>query len=409
MDLLFSSEELDANLAGRLEEMEERIRSIDEQTILDSVPDELGSQVAESFVVNAIELNRDDWNAEDLGEARVDVSHEWDRVHPIDGRRTMVDGRSLVVRVPFTGEPDLFFMQASTFTMSPPAAQVSGSSLVFRFDFPSDRPPNIRDSVSQTLDSIEQHLGWQRQQINAHNTKLVGIAKASIERRKERILSDRSHLDSLGIPVRARSDAPKTYASSVIERKPNPRARSVTGSGSSALPTPVLAADFFEHICEITRSWGASIERSPNIYASHDEESLRDQLLAMLNSHYSGKAVGEAFQVKGKTDILVREEDRNLFVGECKWWSGPKAFSEAIDQLLSYSTWRDLRLALIVFVPAKEIAKIVDKARSAIESRDDFKGWVRADNEGELRANLQLPSGEDQEAILHTFLLHLPR
>jgi len=46
----------------------------------------------------------------------------------------------------------------------------------------------------------------------------------------------------------------------------------------------------------------------------------------MLNTHYEGGATGETFNAAGKTDILIRVEDRNVFIGECKWWSGAAGF-----------------------------------------------------------------------------------
>jgi hypothetical protein len=35
-------------------------------------------------------------------------------------------------------------------------------------------------------------------------------------------------------------------------------------------------------------------------------------------TQFEGKAAGEVFNCTGKTDILVREGDRNVFIGECK-------------------------------------------------------------------------------------------
>jgi hypothetical protein len=49
----------------------------------------------------------------------------------------------------------------------------------------------------------------------------------------------------------------------------------------------------------------------------------------------------EAFNIEGKTDILVRHEGSNLFIGECKVWSGAKGFGETVDQLFRYTGWRD--------------------------------------------------------------------
>src|SRR5215211_2947366 len=55
--------------------------------------------------------------------------------------------------------------------------------------------------------------------------------------------------------------------------------------------------------------------------------ATRDNLVVMLNSHYEGQATGETFNRSGKTDNLVRVEDRNVFIGECKWWPGASASS----------------------------------------------------------------------------------
>ena len=91
------------------------------------------------------------------------------------------------------------------------------------------------------------------------------------------------------------------------------------------------------------------IERSPASFASLDEEAIRTHFLLQLNGHYEGSATGETFNSSGKTDILIRVDNRNVFIAECKFWRGPKSFSEAIDQLLGYLSWRDSKGAFARF------------------------------------------------------------
>ena len=79
------------------------------------------------------------------------------------------------------------------------------------------------------------------------------------------------------------------------------------------------------------------------------EEQIRDLILVNLNGHYEGNATGETFNGLGKTDILIRASGRNVFVAECKFWSGSKAMHAAINQILGYLTWRDTKAALLVF------------------------------------------------------------
>ncbi len=81
-----------------------------------------------------------------------------------------------------------------------------------------------------------------------------------------------------------------------------------------------------------------------------DEEKIRDLLLVFLNAQYEGDAAGEVFNAAGKTDILIRVGDRNVFIAECKIWKGPKTIRDALGQLLSYLTWRDTKAALLVFI-----------------------------------------------------------
>jgi hypothetical protein len=83
------------------------------------------------------------------------------------------------------------------------------------------------------------------------------------------------------------------------------------------------------------------IDRSPSSFITLDEEAIRTHFLLQLNGHYEGNASGETFNASGKTDILIKVDNKNIFIAECKFWDGVKKFNEAIDQLLGYLSWRD--------------------------------------------------------------------
>lgn len=68
------------------------------------------------------------------------------------------------------------------------------------------------------------------------------------------------------------------------------------------------------------------------------EEDIRQQFLVQLNGHYEGQATGETFNYEGKTDILIRNQGKNIFIAECKFWSGAEALLDTITQILSYLT-----------------------------------------------------------------------
>ena len=79
-----------------------------------------------------------------------------------------------------------------------------------------------------------------------------------------------------------------------------------------------------------------------------DEELIRDTILWALNANYI-VATGETFRAAGKTDINVSFSDKSAFIAECKVWHSPNTFSEALEQVYSYATWRDCRIAILIF------------------------------------------------------------
>jgi hypothetical protein len=67
-----------------------------------------------------------------------------------------------------------------------------------------------------------------------------------------------------------------------------------------------------------------------------DEEELRDLLVGMMNANYPGSTTGETFNKLGKTDISLRVDSGHVLICECKFWSGAKAYKDAMIQLFNY-------------------------------------------------------------------------
>ncbi len=131
--------------------------------------------------------------------------------------------------------------------------------------------------------------------------------------------------------------------------------------------TPALTDDVYEHILTIIKRVGNGMELAPATYVRLGEEARRDIYLVTLNTHYENQTAGEAFNHGGKTDLRVRHEGDNVFVGECKIWHGPKTFTDALDQLFGYAAWRDTKLALIMFVPNQKMSDVITEAESLVE------------------------------------------
>src|SRR5437867_11602968 len=127
------------------------------------------------------------------------------------------------------------------------------------------------------------------------------------------------------------------------------------------------------------------MERSPSAFATMDEQALRHHFLVQLNGHYEGQATGETFNYEGKTDILVRSAGKNIFIAECKFWNGPKALVETIDQLLGYSSWRDTKTAVILFSRNRDFSGLLAAISEAVKSHPTFKVDIKGSSDTHFR------------------------
>jgi len=150
------------------------------------------------------------------------------------------------------------------------------------------------------------------------------------------------------------------------------------------------------------------MERLPGIYRGRSEEDLRDLLLLFLEPHYEGSATGETFNNIGKTDILIRHQNANAFIAECKFWHDQKGYLETISQPLGYLTWRDSKAAVVMFVRAKEISPVLASVENDTPSHPNFMAAVDRPDESWFNYRVHLngdPSREVKQAVL---LFHLP-
>ena len=140
----------------------------------------------------------------------------------------------------------------------------------------------------------------------------------------------------------------------------------------------------YDEILGVIRAMARVYERSPSVFREMEEEDLRTILLVGLNGLFKGSATGETFNGEGKTDILIRVNDNNIFIAECLFWDGAVHFSRKItDQLLRYSTWHDSKLAALVFNRKKNFTAVVDKMREVaakLENRIEELPYAEPDS-----------------------------
>jgi hypothetical protein len=138
------------------------------------------------------------------------------------------------------------------------------------------------------------------------------------------------------------------------------------------------------------------------------EEDLRQHFLVQLNGQYEGQATGETFNFEGKTDILIRSDGKNVFIAECKFWRGEKAFNETLDQILGYVSWRDTKVAVLVFNRNRGFSAVLEAIRAALCAHKSFKKKVDYTHESGFRAVFANRDDPNRELILTVHAYDVP-
>lgn len=403
---LFSSFSLQDILTQQTQKLRQEVEALDANRLLNTAPADLKRYLVDKYYVEAIALHRDDWYV-DTAEVQVDVRYDSRRFIRDTGRPVYVPGERVDVHVPFEGDPELFYAHVNQFSSSPPRAVVNKTDLLFRYDSPSDAPHvDVRSSVERVLNEIEQYLELQRTMIQAYNQGLANLSEQCIEQRRTRLLAQSERVAALGIPVRRREDAPKTYAVPTVQKKAAPKLP--PASNSPFRPEPTWAMEQYEQALRIMQDMAVVMERSPEAFKSMNEEALRQHFIVQLNGQFEGKATGETFNMSGKTDILLREADRNVFIAECKFWKGPKAFKEAIDQLLSYATWRDGKTAILLFNRGTDTTTVMNGIDAQVKGHSNFKRAENWPHESGFRYVLRANDDAGRELIMTVLVFHVP-
>ena len=403
---LFRGEDLSRYLVGNKQDLAEKVASLPEERILQTAHSVLCEHFVQRFTVNAPVIDEDRIRT-DYGDAKVDVSHHPDRYIRDRSRPAMVDGTQISYFIPFVGDSQLLRCKPSTYGVDGGLqAEYRNNEIVLVYSRTPQKTSEIKDAFRRDLDKLNNYLTWISNDVAQYNDALEALVDQRVSSRRDKVLHDRELVESLGFPLRRSSNAPTTFTTPTVKRRVVPRLPPV--SAQPFRPEPALDMDEYEHILGVITSMVLVIERSPQHFAGIREEALRDHFLVQLNGQYEGQATGETFNYEGKTDILIRNGDRNVFVAECKFWSGPSGMSKSIDQLLGYTCWRDTKTALLVFNRNKNMTKVLEKMHDSLESHPNFKSWLDYPSETGFRCVFTHRDDPNREITLTTLIFDVP-
>jgi hypothetical protein len=339
-------------------------------------------------------------------EIDVDVSQDFLRAIFDRSRPFYIKGTSITIVIPFDGDSNLFYYHPSTYTLNPPRGDVKGNEIHLNYTTVNHNTDRIRSDFEGELNSIQQYLQWVKHDVDVYNNSLEGHIRSVFTQRKQKLLNDRNLVNSLNIPIKKRGDISYTYSIPIQPKRIKIEFPQVKTERFK--PEPTLAMEIYEDILNIIENMAIVIERSPKAFSKMSEENLRDHFLVQLNGQYEGQAMGEVFNYQGKTDILVRWENANVFIAECKFWKGEKKLLEAINQLLRYTTWRDTKTAILIFNRGGELSGILKKIPESVKNHPCYKREIKMDNETLCRYILYLPDDSNREIILTILIFNIP-
>lgn len=406
MKTLFMKADLFDFLRKRQQEALHNVNSISEDQVLSIPEEDLVLSVLDKYRLEPLKLKVEEGTVES-DSMNMPHGDPQSLARQMGLRSGPTMGEVVRFYIPFNGEAKLFDLKPSTWQSSAPAAEVKGTELVLSLSGQKVDINKAKQQRDELIKDVTKYIEWSTADVSKYNAELESVIRGSLKHRKAKTLERCQQVESLGLKPRRKDNAPTTYKLPEVRRTITPIATKKT---SKFEPEPELDKEEYEHILDVCFNMARVMEQSPKAFEAISEPDLRMHFLVQLNGHYEGMATGETFNLEGKTDIVIKEGGGgNVFIAECKYWEGEAAFSEAIDQLLGYISWRDTKTALLVFNRKKDFSAVLEKADKATQEHSHFKRRISEyKHESGFRYVFGNKNDEAKEFVLTVLVFGVP-
>lgn len=309
------------------------------------------------------------------------------------------------LRIPISPHPDryAYFRYGPSTTRGPePHWKFEGDVLVHEVEA-------TEGAVEKGLEDVRFWLDNRNKDIELGNANLRDRIRPVWESKRRQLeeqhSATQSLLQKLNIPLHQDPNA----RAKPVEIKPR-QLRTVIEkpAARAAQREPTLSREDVGLLVDFIDQYVRQFEVSPKTWAEMGEEKLRDLLVAMMNTNYPGSTTAETFSKLGKTDVSLQINSRHVLICECKFWSGAKAYSGAIDQLFAYLTWRQNYGVLIHFCRLKDMSRAVSEARRATSEHPSFtKGSLTEHSETRFTTRHFHPQDASKLLEIHHLFIDL--
>jgi len=363
------------NLSVHLETIKAQInRDIEQRYDINTDVDEFAEDILSKYKIELIELG----DPSQLIPREIKLPGR----HPIFNTYIEEDGIEVTIEITFSGAGKYLSYQPSSRSMgSDPDDSVDNHRKIINLFFRSKSldTNRLNREIERVLNEIKINVAHLNNDLKKFNDWLDLNIKALIARRRQKITSIKSFAEKINIPIKRVDNPPPTIP---IKRKKILMPSSPKVQKKVARTNPTIAESVYEDILELCFNMSLAMERNPTTFENLDEEQIRDFFLVILNAFFEGEATGETFNKKGKTDILIRHENQNIFIVECEIWHGEKYLLEKIDQLFGYITWRDTKTSIFIFNKEKDtnFTTVLGKIDDIMKKHNNFKSIYSFNN-----------------------------
>lgn len=343
-------------------ELEGEIDSFADEKIVNCDVDEWTEYLTEKYRVEPISFYVD-YATRSIQKTQIKRNNPWGHFGDVYGEPQfyMVDGCNIDYKVPFSGDDVLLKCTPSTYIMTSfeifgfqKPSNTNYGFITIRLSYTNQEMKGFGDNLEEKVNSdfrnqfssFEKMSGYANDDIRSYNENLTSNVQQLLNKRREKADVFFSFSKALKIPLNLNSSSPNLTP--IPLKKPHRANLNEPKSHAQEQQFYIDDSDF-ENIIKIIHLCGTALEESAKTFNQFNEEALRDYIKGMLSSHYENTVTGETFRRVGKTDIQIQREDKAAFIAECKVWHGIKLFSDAIEQLFCYATWKDTKLSLIIF------------------------------------------------------------
>ncbi len=327
------------------------------------------------------------------------------------GETYLADTFIFTITYNFEGKADLFAVKPNPFTYSTYDINVNQvqNTVSFKIQIFKQDPNEFDKAKSNAYSQAFTNLNKVNDHVQQFNSSYENTVKSIFEQEKNKYQQENAFFKAINVKVN--EDTKSIFTAPTIKKKIIKQPVVKKNQELSSVPT--MSQEMYDDVLKVIYDSGKSMEKKPALYEGKDEEGLRDQFLFILETRYDGTtATGETFNRGGKADIILKyaSDGSNLFIAECKFWHGSSEFLKAISQLFDrYLTWRDSKVAVILFVKNKDISNVLKTIKKDIVNHNYYLKYIGDKGKSSFSYEFHLPGDKNKKVQLEVMTFHFDK